>query len=429
MPPIGTVCASPQIVGLVGPDLADLVGREARLQLGRGVRQQRRSPVFVGDADPGIGDVELHLLGVVDRLVGIFLQAFLAEIADQAFMQDVIAGDLGRAVARDQRERIQRCRRVADIADIVLDGEEIAVVDRDGALEDEAFAIVVFQRHRVGRRQRAGALALPHRVLVGHPDRRAGRRHPAEFGVIGVRGLRGREQHDGRRFGSTVSRYWVSATSSMRAPFSEMLPVMRGVSILMRGAAAIAASRLTMGPEPGTVGWVAPGVPADGSARAGLRRGAVGGGLRGGLCEFGSASGLSPLLLHLRHVVEILPGDQHEAGQDDGEDGVAVVGHLFTVSLSGLLAAHSWAHGRAGRARNEGLEAWRRNRGSARPCGRLAHNHVRSHGYDVAPLHQFAKPAADAVPFGSGAVLLGDGEADPGRAMVVAAQALQRERS
>src|SRR5206468_7173044 len=44
-------------------------------------------------------------------------------------------------------------------------------------------------------------------------------------------------------FGSTVSRYWLSATSSMRAPLSEMLPEIFGLSILMRGVAAIAASR------------------------------------------------------------------------------------------------------------------------------------------------------------------------------------------
>ena len=144
-----------QIVGLVGADRADQIGGEARLQLGVGVGQQRRGPVFVGDAEPAVGDVEVDRLGVVDLLVAVFLQALLAEIADQAFMQDVIARDLRRAVARDQRERIQRDRRGADIGDVVLDGEEIAVVDRNGAAEGEALAIVVFQRHRVARRQRA----------------------------------------------------------------------------------------------------------------------------------------------------------------------------------------------------------------------------------------------------------------------------------
>src|SRR4029450_11605246 len=48
-------------------------------------------------------------------------------------------------------------------------------------------------------------------------------------------------------FGSTVSRNFSSDRSSMRAPFSAMLPETRGVSILIRGGAAIAVSRLTTG--------------------------------------------------------------------------------------------------------------------------------------------------------------------------------------
>ena len=115
--------------------------------------------------------LKLDRLGVVDFLVAVFLQALVAEIADQAFVQDVVARDLRGAVARDQRERIERDRRVADIGDVVLDGEEIAVVDRNGAAEGQAVAIVVFQRHRAGRRQAAGAFLLPHRVLVGKSRR------------------------------------------------------------------------------------------------------------------------------------------------------------------------------------------------------------------------------------------------------------------
>jgi len=54
---------------------------------------------------------------------------------------------------------------------------------------------------------------------------------------------------------------------------------------------------------------------------------------------------------------------------------------------------------------------------------------VRSHGYDLQPLHQFAKPAADAIAFGGGAVLFGDGKAYSDRALVVAAPALHRKRA
>jgi len=54
---------------------------------------------------------------------------------------------------------------------------------------------------------------------------------------------------------------------------------------------------------------------------------------------------------------------------------------------------------------------------------------VRSLGYDVRPLHQFAKPAADAISLGSGSVLFGNGETDPDRAIIVATAALQHEGS
>ncbi|MHC2567352.1 hypothetical protein ACVIVD_009390 [Bradyrhizobium liaoningense] len=64
----------------------------------------------------------------------------------------------------------------------------------------------------------------------------------------------------GGDFGSTVSRNCTSAMSSIRPPFSEMLPAMRGVSIFTRGLAAMAASRATTGwacwPAPGVAGWV-----------------------------------------------------------------------------------------------------------------------------------------------------------------------------
>ena len=50
------------------------------------------------------------------------------------------------------------------------------------------------------------------------------------------------------------------------------------------------------------------------------------------------------------------------------------------------------------------------------------------HRYRIEPLHQFAKPAPDAIALGGVAVLFGNGEADPDRAKVVAGTALQDER-
>src|SRR6476646_1804772 len=130
--------------------------------------------------------------------------------------------------------------------------------------------------------------------------------------------------------------------------------------------------------------------------------------LRRRLVELGLGLGLRALPLHLRHVVEILPRDQHKAGQNDGEDGVAIVGHRFGVSpfnsicgsrrpvpaeagthylfvLTRFLDANryplrsktlsSQAAGRGDAAPNGDRRAWLRNRGSALTCGRPAHNH------------------------------------------------------
>lgn len=49
------------------------------------------------------------------------------------------------------------------------------------------------------------------------------------------------------------------------------------------------------------------------------------------------------------------------------------------------------------------------------------------HRYRIEALHQFAKPAPDAIALGGGAVLLGDCKADPDWAVIVAAAALQNE--
>jgi hypothetical protein len=89
----------------------------------------------------------------------------------------------------------------------------------------------------------------------------------------------------------------------MRAPFKEILPERRGLSILTRDVAAIAACGC---------------IRLRGGARvAGFR-------LRG-LALLRHLSGA--LLFHLRNVEEILPAEQHEPGKNDGEDGVAIVGH------------------------------------------------------------------------------------------------------
>ena len=243
-------------------------------------------------------------------------------------MQDVIAGDLRRAVARDQRERIERHRRVADIADVVLDGEEIALVDRDGAAEGEALAIVVFQHDRRGRRQRAAAFLLPLRVAVGHAHGRAGGGHPAELGVIGRGGAGRRIQHDrGRSRIDGVAELDQREIVDARALQRDAADQARGLDLdaLRFRQRLIAADDGRIGSS-GRCGGRGRG--AAGLRRRARRRGGVGR-LRRGLLQLGLLRLLRALPLHLRHVVEILPGEQDHTREDDGEDHVAVVGHLI----------------------------------------------------------------------------------------------------
>ena len=60
-------------------------------------------------------------------------------------------------------------------------------------------------------------------------------------------------------------------------------------------------------------------------------------GLRRGLRHFALGLLRGALLFQLRQVEEILPAEQHEAGQNDGEDGVAIIGHR-----SGLVIQFGW---------------------------------------------------------------------------------------
>ncbi len=190
-----------QIVGLIGLFGADLAGREARLQVRLRVGQQGRGPVLVGDAEPAVGDVEVdRLLFVDDFLVGVFLQGLVAEIADQALVQDVVAGGLRRAVARDQAVGKERDRIGALVHHVFLDGEQVFVVDRDGAAEFEPLAVVIGERHRVADAEVAGADLLPDGVAVGQLLIAVGGAGPAELGIERVGAAGRRQQHDRRRF-------------------------------------------------------------------------------------------------------------------------------------------------------------------------------------------------------------------------------------
>ena len=295
------------------------------MRVGRG--RERRRPVFVGDAEPGIGDVELLALFFFDLLVGDFLQALVAENADQALVQDVIALDVRRAVARDQRIRIKRDRGAAAVGHVVLDGEEIFVVDRDDAAERQPLAVVPGQRQRLRRRQRAGALLRPHGLGV-RQLRRTGRGHPAEFGIERLRAAGRRQQHDRRRGRVdggviAVERNVVDARALERDRTAQR----RRVDGDARGGGdgGGAGDRLLRRGRRGR------SLAGDGGRRArnvrlrGLRRCRRLARLR---LFLRLLLGLFLLLLfQLRNADKILPANQHERRQHDCDDGVLLVGH------------------------------------------------------------------------------------------------------
>ena len=199
------------------------------------------------------------------------------------------------------------------------------------------------------------------------PRGRAGGRNPAELGIIGAAPCStARYSTIAGEVGSTVSRNFTSDRSSMRAPFSEMLPVTRGVSILTRGRGGDRGVAADDGRGRAPAGWwrVAGGrasSPAAGVVVPGRR-------LRRRLGQFGLRLGLRALLFHLRHVVEILPGDQHEAGQNDGEDGVAIVGHRFKVSSFNSGSGFVLLPVEATQRRAKIVEHGREVAGAARRC-------------------------------------------------------------
>ena len=211
-----------------------------------------------------------------------------------------------------------------------LSGEEIVLVDRDGAPELESLAVVVDERHRPADRKRTRALLLPHRVGPRQFHRRAARRRPAELGVERIRAAGRREQHDRRRV--RIDRLAIfdqreivdaAALERDRAGEARRLDVHarggceRGVPRhRLRGGGAGLRRRLRRGAR----------------CRRGLRRaGLLGKGRRLLLRTLLRLLLLDLLLLlHLRQAEVDLPRNQDERREHDGENGVLLVGHLQT---------------------------------------------------------------------------------------------------
>ena len=145
-------------IGLIVHRLYGPARGEARVDRSGLFGNDRRAPVLVGEAEPAAIALEgANLAGILfDPGVGDFLHSAVADHADKAFMEHRISGDVGLAVAQDERERLHCRGRGARIGDRIGDREHIFVVDSDNALEDEPCAVVPGQRHRALGGQRFG---------------------------------------------------------------------------------------------------------------------------------------------------------------------------------------------------------------------------------------------------------------------------------
>ncbi len=191
-------------IGLVVDRLNRPACGEARLDR-RGLRwNDRRAPIFVGEAKPPA--IALEGIDLAGRLLDVrvcdFLHAAVPDHADKALVQHGIAADSRSAMAQDERVGLHGRRRGAGVRDRVHDREHVFVVDRDDPLERETRAIVPGQRHRLRWGQRL-PIGRPHRVearsfcpcraykpgLGPIGVRRAGRREQSDIRALGVDGL------------------------------------------------------------------------------------------------------------------------------------------------------------------------------------------------------------------------------------------------
>ena len=176
------------------PGLVDVVGGgvcDAELGLDGLVlrRDQRRHPVFVGDAQPAAGGVEFlaWLLGPVAVLqLGGCKAVALGEGADAALVQDLgLAQRRGHALALDAAIGGDGDGGGAQVGHRVGHGEHVAGVDRQHAGEAQALAVVPGQGDRGRRRQGRSGGQPPDRIGPRNATRDIGS-GPAELGEIGV---------------------------------------------------------------------------------------------------------------------------------------------------------------------------------------------------------------------------------------------------
>ena len=239
-------------------------------------------------------------------------------------MQNVEALHMRRLVARDERVGIERHRLGAGIGHLVVDGEHVFVVERDGARELQALAGVVAERHLRLRRQRSAGFRGPERFGTGQSEILAGLAHPAMFGVISVRAAGRRQQHHQRargldRLAIVLERQIVDASALQRNRADHARRLDGDARTLRQGLLAGHGRR-------GRWPRLRRSARLNLATAWRLRRTLLG--LLLGLLLLGRLGGRRGML---RHEI-ILPGEQHADRQDDGQDEIAVV--LVHVAFS-----------------------------------------------------------------------------------------------
>ncbi len=147
------------VVGLIDVELAVLGVAVDGVDLLARIGDQGRQPVFVGDAGPGAGGVELLGRGAVLRQVLVLERPHApVEVADRALVDDAVFADVRRhALALHRAIGRERHRQGAGVGDGVGEGEHVVLVHVDLARERQALAVGVGQDDRLAGRER-GAL-------------------------------------------------------------------------------------------------------------------------------------------------------------------------------------------------------------------------------------------------------------------------------
>ena len=142
-------------IGLEDVEASSLRIPEDGVDVFRGRGDQRRQPVDVGYAGPGVGGVEADRLGVLLRQVAVLeLPGAIGQVADDAFMDDLFLADVGRnALALDRAVGRQGDGNGAGVGHGVRNREHVVRIHLDPAREGQAGGRDVAEHHRVAGRQ------------------------------------------------------------------------------------------------------------------------------------------------------------------------------------------------------------------------------------------------------------------------------------